>query len=227
MKLSSQGPSEPWVVPLVMAYRGGHWSRTETPLVPPGVSNGKFEQLVSVSCVSETFCAAVGGIQFRSQPRPGVGLLSPRPSQAMVAIFNGASWSFQLLPGSGHLRSVSCATTTLCMAIGTGSFAAGTSTTKGARSSKREATAYVYNGRTWAFSKMPSSLVEAHLRSVSRVSAVFCEAVGRTTSGFQLSAASASNQVAPDKAVIENYNGVRWAAQESAGRLVASELEGV
>lgn len=80
-----------------LSWDGRSWHRMSF-----GNSNGT---LISVSCVASGSCVAVGS-------------LSRRP---VARMWNGTSWNLVALPDPGYagLSSVSCATATYCMAVGT------------------------------------------------------------------------------------------------------------
>jgi hypothetical protein len=105
--------------------------------------------LSSVSCVSSTFCKAVGGTSIES--------------------WNGTTWSVDSTPnpGPGALVSVSCATAASCMAVG--SYTDGT----GHPHSLIES----WNGSAWSIIASPKKTAYT-LLGVSCVSATACKAVG-------------------------------------------------
>lgn len=79
-----------------LTYSGGGWSDPAS-VVPPQVS--PTPTLTGLSCISPTFCAAVGDT--------GAGF-----------VFDGAQWSSRRLTGAPELFSVSCASATFCVATG-------------------------------------------------------------------------------------------------------------
>ena len=145
--------------------------------------------LTGVSCVSASFCEAVGNISGTSggaevwngtrwalQPAPGGPLTSVSCTSAAfcmaaggdghVDTWNGTSWSSSATgAGFNSLTSVSCASPSACEAIGSGA--------PGVQAER-------WNGTTWRAQATPtpaggSSLA---LRAVSCAMAKFCEAVG-------------------------------------------------
>ncbi|HEX8092567.1 hypothetical protein [Jatrophihabitans sp.] len=115
----------------IETFRSGSWGHTqlETAL---GVE-------MSLSCASQTFCVLMRG-------------------GGSLVVFNGASWTEQLTNLSYALQSVSCPTTTLCVAVGPDGVAA-----------------HSADGATWTrYGQIGSGAVDLH--SVSCVSAQFCVA---------------------------------------------------
>ena len=107
-----------------------------------------------VSCVSSTFCMAVG---YNS-------------NGAVALSFNGTSWKRQSLPsGVSALRSVSCASATFCMMLGW--------------DSNYNDITLSFNGTSWKRQSLPSGMNSMPsyydmFNSVSCASATFCEALG-------------------------------------------------
>jgi hypothetical protein len=135
---------------LADTWNGSAWTRQSFP-VPSGSTSTELEQ---VSCLSATFCEAVGFYQN------GTG-----GTVALAAQWNGTSWLLQHLPslvGSTRvlLTGVSCVSATFCEAVGN-SFGTG-------------AIAERWNGSAWHL----QAVVGADVTSVSCPSATFCEAVG-------------------------------------------------
>ena len=197
------------------AGASGHWGGAET-LAGAGIT------LVSVSCPSRTFCAAVG------QPTNGSGntgyaaiydgssWTSPvvvdasgaltsvscvSPSFCMATdlnggftTFNGSSWASPTpLPGPGFAVSVSCRSTRFCVAVG-------------APSSPSAAAAWVFDGKAWTGQIVGQDI---YLTSVSCASEAFCVAVGGTLSNMRFS----SGDAPPAQATL--YDGLSWSAPQS------------
>ena len=91
------------VLPVAAIWNGKSWS---SQLAAKGTSGALFD----VSCVSTTFCAAVGYVDG--------------PQRVLAAHWNGKSWTLDKLPASisaqTQLTSVSCVSTTFCVAVGDG-----------------------------------------------------------------------------------------------------------
>ncbi len=227
-QLQMNGPYA--IYPLALSYRGRYWYDQATPTAPPGVKSYG-ENLEGISCASEVFCVAVGQIRQhapRITPPKGVNptlmrlLADENVSKPIIATYNGASWSLQMLSGpfwSGSLASVSCPTMGFCMAVGGGRVYAGVS---GKRLQFKSAPiTFTYNGSGWVLMTTPASLDKSSLNSVSCVSASFCEAVGYSSASLA-SALSGSTD-----AVITKYNGATWVVQASPARTAGSDLNGV
>ncbi len=192
-------------------WNGRSWTERGIP-VPAGTESGGLDE---VSCVSATFCAAVGS---DTAPFAGGG-------QTLAATWNGTGWHVQATPSPAgdvvSLAGVSCVTAKFCEAVG-GTPAAfaeqwnGTSWklqgAPGAQGAKSVScvsvkfceavgpgTADGWHGRSWRAQPVPDSNVG--FDGVSCASASFCEAVGDST-GSQVSAAI-------------RWNGTRWTAQST------------
>jgi len=92
-----------------------NWDGSSWSLVPsPNVSGAVYDYLEGVSCVSTTFCMAVG---FEVPPSGGQNL-------TLVEVFNGGGWSIVSSPNEpgaadDYLHSVSCMSAGECTAVGT------------------------------------------------------------------------------------------------------------
>jgi hypothetical protein len=112
----------------------------------------------SVSCVSSSFCMAVG-----------------IANHALVEEWNGSDWFIlpSPSPGSGSgLMSVSCASTDFCAAVGSYATSSGGGGTL----------VDLWNGRAWTRDKVPN-LGTISLSSVSCSTRAFCAAVALTAGG--------------------------------------------
>lgn len=112
-----------------------------------------------VSCLSSSFCMAVGNFEARDTEEP------------LAESWNGHAWSFttEHVPvGSAHLNSVSCVSTDFCMAVGAGSGGA---------------VALMWDGSLWTPVDSASGFDDASFYGVSCPTASLCVAVGETTSG--------------------------------------------
>jgi hypothetical protein len=137
-------------------WNGAAWSESEPEL------GGGDNTLGGVSCVSSSFCVAVG-----SSTRVGEG---ERPSEALVASWNGAAWSRVpvISPGfSAELGSVSCVSIKFCMAVG------GSDNERSAP--LNESLVESWNGAEWSNVSSPNI---GRLRAVSCTDADRCVAVG-------------------------------------------------
>ena len=77
-----------------VAYSSGHWARPQTIDSHTDINNG----LVTVSCVTASFCAAGDGA-------------------GNAFVYNGTSWSSPALVTAAGLSQLSCGTTTFCGAV--------------------------------------------------------------------------------------------------------------
>jgi hypothetical protein len=124
-------------------------------------------ELYSVSCVSASFCQAVG----------------TGPAGADAALWNGSSWTTQAIVGGADVdpQEVSCATADFCMLVnGFGGVA-------------------TWNGSSWSAGTSVTGF--SYVGSVSCLSATFCEIVGEGPAGENAAA----------------WNGTSWVAQTTPG----------
>lgn len=180
-------------VPLMQTWNGSSWSPVNLP-TPAGLLN---DSLGGVSCVSASFCEAVGYYRVTGST----------PSVPVALVWNGSTWANQIVPlPSGQtsevLDGVSCLSTTWCLATGsayTGSFFAG------------QATSALWNGTNWtivATAALPPALTGdfSYLNGVSCTTASWCMAVGGAFNGsFQ----------GPD--LKEVWNGSSWSIAPTTG----------
>ena len=115
--------------------------------------------LTTVSCVSVSFCGAVG------EQTNGVGAMS-----TFAEIWDGTSWALEQMPNpSGltiRLPSVSCTSSVHCIAVGLYTM-----------NGTQQATAELWDGKKWQVMVTPSA-VPAPLLGVDCVAADDCTAVG-------------------------------------------------
>lgn len=187
----------------------GHASGPGAP-EPPGAAASvpiapASDTLSDVSCVSASFCMAVGGRvaeewngqAWRVVKATGadLGEVSCTRATFCMAIggspaeeWNGRTWRVVKMTGSG-LSSLSCASASFCLAVGTGS---------GGESSVSQR----WNGRSWRVLKTPDvgCVPSCGLTGVSCVSARNCWAVGF----------SADNSGATEVGVGLKWSGRAW-----------------
>jgi hypothetical protein len=146
------------------------------------VPNGTNESLWGLSCLSRTFCMAVGG---GAMP-PGAAPRSVEPENPIAYQWNGSSWSELSTPSDpeGFLEGVSCTSTTNCEAVG---WSEGSS--QGALTER-------WHGSTWSVVANPESDAGANLVSVSCLTSKFCVSVGQGSSA--------------GSSLIEQWDGARW-----------------
>ena len=202
--------------PLAEAWNGHSW-QLQHAVMPSGAT---YNSLDSVSCVSTTFCEAVG-THFDSAGN----------QVNLAERWNGTSWQLQAVPNStsqfaptsGSLFGVSCVTASFCAAVGAGAAGADAEMWNGtswqldalpgpsgqpmsvscvSKSFCMEAAGgpvAIWNGSSW--SAGPAITGFSPVTGVSCVSASFCEAVGGGPSG--------------ENAAV--WNGTTWTAQPTPG----------
>src|SRR5215472_4934259 len=161
---------------LAMIFNGAAWRTLKNPA-------GK--GLTAVSCSSTTFCMAAGGptgaerwngTTWRTMPSPKGGLTSltcasrafcVRIHGDLPSVWNGTSWRDAKVtdfcngsaPGPCWLASVSCGSTTNCVAVGTWTVS---------QEPVQNAVADVWNGKKWTWdSELPANGNPAQLNVVS------------------------------------------------------------
>ena len=155
---------------LAAAYwHNGVWTKASPKPLTLGSS------LEGVSCVSQTHCVAVGSESTGTSTYEDV-----------TETWNGSSWSISALnrfgAQQGDLRSVSCTSTTFCLAVGT------YGTTSGGTSYTSMPAALVLHGSLWSTTLNPTAPSnESYFDSVSCVAANACQVVGAdSTSGARI-----------------------------------------
>ncbi len=172
--------------PYALLWRNGRWSAVSAPASPDAIVS----HLISISCSSTTFCAAVGTDWTKTS--------NIRP---FTAIWNGSEWTFERaarVEGSGGNEEgttfgVSCNSPGFCMAVGRFHYAP---------------FAESWNGSKWSM-VTTAPLTDAsggYLASVSCDSPSACSSVG------------AGWSTAPESAAVgltleETWNGTAWAEQ--------------
>ena len=166
-------------VTLVEMWNGTVW------LVVPSPSPFLDSTLTSVECLSESSCTAVGDSTDTG------------PRNMLVEAWNGTEWMVVPSPGAGSFRSdvvksVSCVSTTSCVAVGqtwTGSAFA--------------TLVMVWDGAAWSVVSSPNAgTSDDELNSVSCVSATECVAVGSADVGLNASSAYVT--------LVMVWDGVEW-----------------
>jgi hypothetical protein len=202
-------------ISLAEKWDGTAWSIQATP-DPTEASSAFRASMAGVSCVSATFCEAVGS----SSANPG----------AAAWVWNGTSWSAQTIAGSSYLASVSCPSADFCMAVsGDGDANVWNGTSWSAQSATAAGFSFLYsvsctsadfcaavgynssgdnaetwNGSTWTAQPTPTPAggSSLDLKSVSCVTPDSCETVG-----WYFSSTFAQLTVA------EKWNGTAWKLQ--------------
>jgi len=175
----------------VDTWDGTSWSAGPAP--------AGFTSVSSVSCLSATFCEAVGG----------------GDEDSLAAVWNGTSWTAQTLAGtvSTAMNAVSCTTTSSCEAVGE---------TPG--SSGQEGTvAESWKGSAWTLQSTasPSTTQGSQLTAVSCASATSCTGVGWYTSS---NVGSAFGQM---QTVVEAWDGTAWSLESSPNPSAGGQLDAV
>ena len=225
-RLDSSGAT---VIALAEVWNGTTWQIQKT-ANPAQANNGFRMNLTGVSCVSPSFCEAVG----QSSSTSGGG----------AEEWNGTAWTLQAVPG-GPLAGVSCTSVSFCMAAGVDGHVEvwnGTSwsaqpSTAGFTSlnsvsctspNSCEATGFGpagdeaegWNGTAWSAQATPPPAggSSVGLVAVSCTGALSCEAVGNYFS-------STFQQVT----LAELWNGTTWVAQStpSPASSFGSSLAGI
>jgi len=211
---------------LAEIWNGTSWALQSTPrqknqFGPPS------DALLAVSCVSATFCEAVGtgaaggealqwnGTSWAMQQLPQVGGVQPMSLSCAkkafcmavdgfgrVALWNGSSWSagptVPLFAQQGSAaEGVSCVSASFCEAVG------------GGQSGENAA---VWNGSTWS-SQATGGPVSATLNAVSCAAASACEAVGAVFGQ-------------PDQSLAEIWDGSAWTVQTTPNPPVSNGGQG-
>ena len=175
--------------PITAKWNGSTWSLLTTPS-PTGSVN---TDLVSVSCPAENSCTAVGGYDNDEGIFTGEGYAEH---------WNGSAWTIQTTPNPGSgiysgLNSVSCPTTTSCVAVGYWDQGLGTSPVPLAEQ---------WNGSSWASTgaALPAGAEAGETAYVSCASSTSaCEAAGQ----FYAGGGAAS--------LAEGWNGTSWTVQST------------
>lgn len=184
---------------LVESWNGTTWSTT------PSLTDLNGSSLSAVSCTSPTDCVAVG-VDWSADDFP------------LVYTWHGSTWSTTgvidtIAPyGLGRLSSVSCTTSTFCMAVGSwNDFGA----TVGPR-------VYVQIGSSWSAIAYPS--ISAGVGTVACTGPTFCMTPGYSWNGTTWSATSSPGSISglyctsPTDCVavggnsIESWDGSTWSA---------------
>jgi hypothetical protein len=192
---------------LVESWAGTSWSIAPSP--NPGGSTGAY--LDSVSCVSSTYCTAVGDYDVTG---------TTDTVQALIESWNGTGWSIVPSPstggsGSSKLLGVFCVSATNCTAVGSDQIIG--------ISNGIQTLVESWNGTSWSIvpSPNPSDSSNGSLQGVSCLSTTNCTAVGGYYNG------------GADLTLVESWDGTAWSivpspnVQNDASNLHTSYLNGV
>lgn len=176
---------------LAVAGSGRTWS------VVPSPGQGTDSWLNAVSCVGPASCVAVGmwSDVDPTDEEPG--------SSTLVETWNGSAWSIVPSPdpgtgGEGALLSVSCASPTSCVAVG--SYSAVDNPYRAEYATLAE----TWNGTAWSLAATPSPSNRAVLRSVACTSPTSCLAVGAYETG---------GYAGNSQPLVESWNGTAWSVE--------------
>lgn len=189
------------------------WNGTAWEIEPVADTAGQTTSLARVSCVSATFCMAVGSTARAYLPlSPASGEGGGAGSRALAELWNGTGWTIQSTPSptgktGGGLTGVSCLRSTFCVAVGTiGAYQGGF--------------AEIWNGSAWHLLPTLSSVQvrslgqrgrlsrqRVSLTAVSCVTRTACAAVG----SYDSDPGPGVNEYG---AVAERWGGRRWTAQK-------------
>jgi hypothetical protein len=171
----------------VEEWTGNKWS------LQPSVSPEQAQtQLQGVSCVTATWCAAVGTDDPARGSAPKTGVGKPAKGDYVPVEFTeslvGRSWHLGGSPGLGDLTAVSCRSIKLCFALGSVQLVKGVGVTS-------HVVAAIWNGDSWSLQTPPSLTAnDASGTGISCISATVCMAVGSSADG----------------PLSEIWNGVSW-----------------
>jgi hypothetical protein len=163
-------------------WRGRGWRRERVPLPWPRPQSAT---LSGVSCVSTTFCVAVGDASSGAGAQP-----SPTyRDRTLAEIWNGHRWRISRTPNPRRrsaLTAVSCVSRSDCMAVGSSD-------------SGQLSLAEHWNGAAWAIVATPNvnHIGYTALAAVSCGAVSACVAVGTYNAGV--------------RPIAEYWNGARWA----------------
>ncbi len=174
------------------------WNGSAWTLAPTASSAGANTGLNAISCISATFCVAVG------QSPGGPYHVQPGTGRPLVELWNGSSWSVQANPAtSGSLFGVDCRSPSFCVAVGSG---------------KQGGLSEFWNGSRWSLQSTPHlSNSDNALQDVSCVAEDACFAVGFHN-------ISPRGQVAT-VLLAERWDGHHWHAEYPPDHLPAEGVE--
>jgi hypothetical protein len=146
-------------------WNGATWAPVALPTLSGADSNSS--GLSQVSCVTASFCVAVGQTQYSST------------NTAVLEMWNGTSWALvqggSVASPANSLGGVACTSVSWCVAVGAGG-------TDGGQPYIEQ-----WNGSTWAASTLPGTTGDSNLfvSALSCTTPAYCMAVGEVTNGSQ------------------------------------------
>jgi hypothetical protein len=171
----------------IEVWSGSSWSASDDP-----AASSPRRDLRSVSCLSSSFCMAVGQTEDAST----------FDTAPLIEYWDGGQWSISTSPAplltDGELSSVSCTSTSSCMAVGETS----TPGTAVAQTMTDQ-----WNGATWStVTSLNGAGAGSGLVSISCPTASFCMALGQTSSN--------TSGEAPFDLV---WDGAQWSLPDTSG----------
>jgi hypothetical protein len=179
-------------VGLVEQWYRGRWIRDPSPNPKTTPGSGQEVNLTAVSCADQSDCVAIGSYSNGLRSRP------------LAESYENGTWSIRSPKApkgfSYELASISCPTSTLCVAVGLSTLASA----PGLPVKKRQPLAELWDGHTWRAQRLPNPAGSLDvLDSVSCPSPKSCTALGQST----------GSSSAP---FAEHWNGRTWRRQEIA-----------
>jgi hypothetical protein len=152
----------------ILGLRSGNFTTPEWTVQPTGNAVGGENRMTGVSCPTASFCMAVAKVEAGST------------NYAYFETWNGSGWGAPVsFPENTGLQlvSVSCSSSTSCMAVGSKAIMSGTVIP----------IAELWNGSTWTKVPLTETIIElgsvARMTGVSCVGASFCLGVGEAIDG--------------------------------------------
>jgi DNA-binding beta-propeller fold protein YncE len=183
---------------LIESWDGSKWTVVSSPSFA-----GEWNALEGVSCVSANSCIAVG-----HRAEINLGTEVAQSARALAVSWNGSSWSVQTPPDvpslGDYLLSVSCSSSSSCIAVG--------------NTSNEEGLAETWNGSEWTIDSP-----ERPLRAVSCAAAGRCIGVG----GVPMEIGEEEIEITPAQAIVERWDGSKWVSDDPALPPDATGYEGM
>jgi hypothetical protein len=179
------------------------WNGSAWTVAPTSSSAGANAGLNAISCISATFCVAVG--QSPGGPTAPYHVQSQK-GRPLVEVWNGSSWRVQANPATaGSLFGVDCRSPSFCVAVGSGKQAS-------------QPLSEFWNGSHWSLQSTPRLRNTFNaLQAVSCVAEDACFAVGFHN-------ISPRGQVAT-VLLAERWDGHHWHAEYPPDHLPAEGVE--
>ena len=175
---------------LAEVWNGTSWSVVSTPTL-----SGDQIQFNSVSCVdsSSIYCVAVGSV---------AGAASEFPSQTLAESWNGTTWTMMSTPiplyNENSFRSVSCTSSSSCLAVGGTVECVAVSGVDSCPSSQM--LVELWNGTSWSIDTTPDENGSDTLLGVSCTSSSSCVGIGTST----------NSSTGVTEGLVDSWNGTSW-----------------